>query len=333
MRLLKLALAGAFALALGAPAFAADDSVTAKNASGSTITFCGKDTGAGVMASCQIPVDTTGTKVNPAVSQAEDAAHTSGDKGTMALTVRKDTAASTAGSDGDYAGLTTDANGRLHANVVAAAGALAAGALVDGADLTQGAKADSSCGTDTGTCSAIALFKKIAANLTTLNTTLTSDPADGAADSGTSAKLGAKCATSEPAIETAADRVPLLADCVGKVVVTVGSLPASSVSGGTSAMTGTTSTSLIAAPAAGLRNYLTQITCGNSHATVGTFVNVQDGSGGTTIWTLPAAAVYGGATIHFSPPLRQPTTATAIFVADATTGANVICFGNGFKAP
>lgn len=48
------------------------------------------------------------------VQHAEDAAHTTGDVGTLVLTVRSDTAASTAGTDGDYAGLITDANGRLH---------------------------------------------------------------------------------------------------------------------------------------------------------------------------------------------------------------------------
>lgn len=48
------------------------------------------------------------------VIKAEDAAHSSGDKGIQALTVRKDTAAATSGTDGDYQPLITDANGRLH---------------------------------------------------------------------------------------------------------------------------------------------------------------------------------------------------------------------------
>lgn len=48
------------------------------------------------------------------ISKAEDAAHSSGDKGVMALAVRKDTAAALAGTDGDYAPLEVDANGRLH---------------------------------------------------------------------------------------------------------------------------------------------------------------------------------------------------------------------------
>ena len=47
---------------------------------------------------------------------AEDAAHTSGDIGTMALGVRKDTAASLAGTDGDYEPPIFDATGRQWVN-------------------------------------------------------------------------------------------------------------------------------------------------------------------------------------------------------------------------
>lgn len=47
------------------------------------------------------------------LGKAEDAAHTSGDTGVMALAVRKDTATALAGTDGDYSALETDASGRL----------------------------------------------------------------------------------------------------------------------------------------------------------------------------------------------------------------------------
>ncbi len=52
--------------------------------------------------------------INSAAEKAEDAAHTTGDSGIMALSVRLDTAASTAGTDGDYAGLVTDSTGHLY---------------------------------------------------------------------------------------------------------------------------------------------------------------------------------------------------------------------------
>lgn len=111
-------------------------------------------------------------------------------------------------------------------------------------------------------------------------------------------------------------------------------LPVTPVAGLTVAMTGTASTAVtgIGAPGVGKFNYITAISIGNSHATVGTFVELQDGSGGTTFFTLPAAAVYGGATLAFPTPLKQPTSNTALFVKDTTTGANVIVSAVGFQA-
>lgn len=151
-------------------------------------------------------------------------------------------------------------------------------------------------------------------------------------DAGNPLKVGAQARSSEPTAVASADRVNLIADLVGKLIVLPYANPENFVSGAiTSAMTGTTSTSLIAAPAAGLRNYITQITVSNAHATVGTDVIIQDGSGGTTLYTIPAAAVYGGATITFPTPLRQPTTATAIYCANVTTGASTKVSASGYK--
>ncbi len=48
---------------------------------------------------------------------AEDAAAASGDKGIMALAVRRDSVASSSGTDGDYSTLNVDANGRLYVAV------------------------------------------------------------------------------------------------------------------------------------------------------------------------------------------------------------------------
>jgi len=47
------------------------------------------------------------------LGKAEDAAHTSGDTGVMALAVRRDTAAASSGTTGDYEPLQTDSTGRL----------------------------------------------------------------------------------------------------------------------------------------------------------------------------------------------------------------------------
>lgn len=143
--------------------------------------------------------------------------------------------------------------------------------------------------------------------------------------------LGAQAVSSENPAVTTARQVQLVADLVGKLIVLPYANPENFVSGVTAAMTATTSTSLIAAPASGLRNYITQCTFSNSHATVGTMMNLQDGSGGTTIYSFPAAPAYGGAIVSFPTPLRQPTTATALFVVNATTGSNTFAACSGYK--
>lgn len=156
--------------------------------------------------------------------------------------------------------------------------------------------------------------------------------AHDAADDGYPIKVGGKAVSAEPTAVTASDRANLITDLVGKLLVLPYANPENFVSGAiTSAMTGTTSTSLISAPASGLRNYITQITVSNSHATVGTDVIIQDGNGGTTLYTIPAAAVYGGAVLTFPAPLRQPTTATAIYCANVTTGASTKVSASGYK--
>lgn len=142
--------------------------------------------------------------------------------------------------------------------------------------------------------------------------------------------LGAQAVSSENSAATTARQVQLVADLVGKLIVLPYANPENFVSGViSSAMTGTTSTSLVAAPASGLRNYITSCIASNSHATVGTDILLQDGSGGTTLAVLPAAPAFGGASISFPTPLRQPTTATALYAANVTTGANtkISCFG------
>ena len=157
--------------------------------------------------------------------------------------------------------------------------------------------------------------------------------AHDAADSGNNpVKIGAKANSSEPAAVSTGDIANLITDLVGKLIVLPYANPENFVSGAiTSAMTGTTSTSLLAAPAGSLRNYITTIIVSNSHATVGTDIIIQDGNGGTTLMTIPAASVYGGAVITLPTPLRQPTATTALYCANVTTGASTKVSVVGYK--
>ncbi len=149
---------------------------------------------------------------------------------------------------------------------------------------------------------------------------------------------GAQAISSENTAVTATRMAQLVCDLVGKLIVLPYSNPENFVSGAiTSAMTSTTSTSLIAAPASGLRNYITQITVSNASVTIPTDIVIQDGSGGTTLYTVPCPIGTGtgtgtsGGTFVFPTPLRQPTTATAIFCANVTTGSSTKVSASGYK--
>lgn len=179
--------------------------------------------------------------------------------------------------------------------ITAAAGSYAAGALLDGASVNIGSLADAAWVSGNGTITAI---------LKTISTTLSSN----IYTPGTAGTPSAQVLTTQP--------------------------PTSNfVSGTTAAMTGTTSTQVIAAVASN-RIYVTSISCVNSHATVGTFVTVQDGSGGTALRTMAAGAVFQGdeANGGFA-PLFKTTSGNGVFVADVTTGANVICNAAGYSGP
>lgn len=112
-------------------------------------------------------------------------------------------------------------------------------------------------------------------------------------------------------------------------------LPAGPLKSGavTTAMTGTTSTVVIAAQASNYL-YVTSCTFSNDHASVGTLELLQDGSGGTTLWKGPnpssgSATNVSGSTISFNPALKVPTLGNALYVANVTTSSStyVSCSG------
>ena len=106
------------------------DNYTFKDAGGLVVTHASDELSAGVHASKHIEIDDAGTPIY----KAEDAAHSSGDKGIMALAVRKDTAAALAGTDGDYIPLIVDSTGRLHVNTGTTASTAAGDVANDSAD-------------------------------------------------------------------------------------------------------------------------------------------------------------------------------------------------------
>ena len=139
----------------------------------------------------------------------------------------------------------------------------------------------------------------------------------GAVASGT---LRTTLASDDPAVASLA-ALEAAAASTGPVLAPTAATPVKGAI--TTAMTGTTSTSLLAAPGVGLYNYITTIIVSNASSTVGTNVLLQDGSGGTTMMTIPAAINYGGAVITLPVPLKQTTSNTALYVANETTGSSI----------
>lgn len=189
-----------------------------------------------------------------------------------------------------------------------------------------------SASSDVITIQGIASMVAVKVDGSAVNQPVVGNVAHDGADSGAPIKVGGRARSSEITAVASDDRADFISDLVGKQIVLPYANPENFVSGCIStAMTGTTSTSLIAAPGAGLRNYITQITVSNSHATVGTDIIIQDGSGGTTLYVIPAAAVYGGAILNFPTPLRQPTANTALYCANVTTGSSIKVSASGYK--
>ncbi len=182
-------------------------------------------------------------------------------------------------------------------------------AIADGADVAQGSITDTAVTDPTASGSEIALLKGIISTLDTDAVTL------GQATKANSVPV---TMASDQEVATVTAQYAPVANLVSGAI--------------TSAMTGTTSTSLVAAPTGSLHNHITSIVVSNSHATVGTDIIIQDGSGGTTLMTIPAAPAYGGAVVTLNPPLRQPTAATALFCANVTTGSSTKVSAVGYTA-
>lgn len=146
---------------------------------------------------------------------------------------------------------------------------------------------------------------------------------------------GCKGSSTTPTAVADTKLVDRRCDLLGNTITTPYANPENLTTGLiTTAMTATTSTALtgMGAQGATLRNYVTEISCHNTHATVDTLVNIQDGSGGTVISQLFCPHV-GGHQKVYGAPLRQPTLNTGLFAVDVTTGASVTVSASGFKAP
>jgi hypothetical protein len=157
--------------------------------------------------------------------------------------------------------------------------------------------------------------------------------AHGAADAGNPEKLGAKAETALSGITLVddGDRTDLYAGVDG-VLITRPHTNLEDVVQERLTNTDGASTAFasgLAAPGAGVRLWIKNVTICNSSASFCT-VDLRDGAAGSVLWTLPVPAT-GGVVHNFDPPLR--TTANTALAFDASAAISTITISvNGFKS-
>lgn len=120
-----------------------------------------------------------------------------------------------------------------------------------------------------------------------------------------------------------ADKVAVIADQTGK---------GNNIYGSTAAITGTLDTDVIAAQGGTYYIYVTNLLVTNSHATVGTVVELIDDFDNQVIYRGYAAPAGGGFVASFPTPLKVKTLNSKLQVRCITTGSNVYVSAVGFKA-
>jgi hypothetical protein len=241
------------------------------------------------------------------------------------------------------------------ASVLTAAGALIGGDATNGldADVTRvipgtaatnlGKAVSSAAGaTDTGVA-ALVLRDDVLATLSEADAEYTQLRVDSlghlwtagqvahdSAITGAPVRIGARAMTADITSVASGDQCDVLCDVKGKIVVLPYALNENSWQYAGPAITDTADDVVKASAGAGLRNFITSLTVINSHATVGTVVELKDGS--TVIHRGYAAPLGGGYTVTF-PMALKGTAATAVNVACVTTGSNTYVNASGYVAP
>lgn len=275
------------------------------------------------------------------LGKAEDAAHTSGDVGVMAMTVRQDTAAALSGANADYQPLITDANGRLHvldantANISTQINTLAG--AVSGTEMqvdvltlpnvTIGAAIPA--GTNN-----IGDVDVASGTLTTLTTLTGGGVAHDGADSGNPVKVGAKASAtlSDDTMVADADRTDMTSDLDGALYVRqvpLGDVIYEALSNTDGASTASTNFGATA----NTRNYITNITAFRTDTgTTLAYIDFRDGTGGSVIYRVPLPPSSGVTINNGGLPLFYTTANTALAYDVSSALTTVYISLSGFKS-
>jgi len=151
--------------------------------------------------------------------------------------------------------------------------------------------------------------------------------------------IGLEGRTSSKTSVTNATLVRPISTLDGRQVIRLNSIPENewvyaAASGGIANTT--TAVTLVAAQAAGIRNYLTNLQLSSDALGAATEIAIRDGAGGTVLWRgkIGTAGIAGVSTIQFSDPLKS-TAATLLEVVtlSASVTGSVYVNAQGYIAP
>ena len=151
--------------------------------------------------------------------------------------------------------------------------------------------------------------------------------------------IGLECRTSSKTSVTNGTLVRSIATVDGRQITRLNSIPENewvyaAASGGITNTT--TAATLVAAQAAGVRNYLTSLQLSSDVLGAATEIAIRDGAGGTVLWRgkIGTAGIAGVITIQFSDPLKS-TAATLLEVVtlSASVTGSVYVNAQGYIAP
>ena len=151
--------------------------------------------------------------------------------------------------------------------------------------------------------------------------------------------IAAEARTSSKTSVSNATLVRPIATTDGRLITRLNSIPENewvyaAASGGITNTT--TAATLVAAQAAGIRNYLTSLQLSSDALGAATEIAIRDGAGGTVLWRgkIGMAGITGVSTIQFSDPLKS-TAATLLEVVtlSASVTGGVYVNAQGYKAP
>ena len=189
-----------------------------------------------------------------------------------------------------------------------------------------------------GTVAVTGALSKAPFNLT-IEARLSGYANEGAAITNQPVPICLEGRTSSKTSVTSGQAVRPISTADGRQVIRLNSIPENewvyaAASGGITNTT--TAVTLVAAQAAGIRNYLTSLQLSSDALGAATEIAIRDGAGGTVLWRgkIGMAGITGVSTIQFSDPLKS-TAATLLEVVtlSASVTGGVYVNAQGYIAP